>query len=249
MESFSELIARIRQVCIASAQNPSILSHLLRHPLRRLLDYSGAVALLQFERTPAYLFGLNTPPRFIRALRLAARTVKAGTIIDEIHAQGVAVVCSRELRAISLGRHLRPLASGDFLVCGYVDSARLSRSTFAFSGVRLRDIEQLKSGIKTIAPYLHETLLNSALSERPAVPGLTPAEDSVYRLLSDGLSNKEIAKILNKSDATIRNQLHAIFVKLGVGTRTEAVARQHERVLALSSHPLVPADRVIVVYE
>lgn len=248
MESSSELIARIQQVCIASAQNPSILCYLLRHALRRLLDYSGAVAHLQFEQTSAYLFGFNTAPRFVRALRLAARIVNAGATLSDVYAQGVLVVRSCHLRAISLGRHLRPLASGDFLICGHIDTARLSRSTFAFAGVCLGDLEQLQNGIKTITPYLHEALLNMYLSHSPVVPGLTPAEENVYRLLSDGLSNKEIAKILNKSDATIRNQLHAIFVKLGVGTRTEAVAKQHERALELSRH-FARADGTIVVYD
>lgn len=248
MESSSELIARICHVCIASAQNPSILSHLLRHPLRKLLDYSSAVAHLQFEQRSAYLFGFNTAPRFIRALRLAARKVNAGATLNDVHAQRVLVVRSHELRAISLGRHLRPLASGDFLVCGHIDTARLSRSIFAFAGVCLGDMEQVQDGIAKIMPYLHEALLNLYLSHSPVVPELTPAEKNVYRLLSGGLSNKEIANTLNKSDATIRNQLHAIFTKLEVGTRTEAVAKQHERAHEQSRHVL-PADKTIVVYD
>lgn len=120
MESSNELIARIQKVCLASAQNPSILCDLLRHSLRKLLDYAGAVAQLQFEEKSAYLCGFNTAPSFVRALRLAARTVNAGATLNEAHAQGVVVVRSHHLRAISFGRHLRLLASGDLLICGHL---------------------------------------------------------------------------------------------------------------------------------
>ena len=180
MESSSELIARILQVCIASAENPSILCYLLRHPLRKLLDYSGAVAYLQLKQSSAYLFGFNTAPRLVRALRLTARLVNAGATLNDVHAQGVLVVRSHELRTISLGRHLRPLASGDFLVCGHIDTARLSRSTFAFAGVCLGDMEEVQNGIKTITPYLHEALLNLYLARVYRVRG----QQHVLRLFS-----------------------------------------------------------------
>ena len=248
MESSSELIAKIRQVCTASVQNPSTLSYLLRHPLRKLLDYSGAVAHLQFEQRSAYLVGLNTAPRLIRALRLAVRTVNAGATLDNVYGQRVLVVPSDQLRAMSLGRQLRTLASGDFLVCVHIDTARLCRSTFAFTGVCLGNTGQLQNGIGKVMPYLHKSLLDLYLSHCSVIPELTHAEENVYRLLSEGRSNKEIAKALNRSDATIRNQLHAIFIKLGVGTRTEAVAKQHDRALEHSLH-LVPRDNTILVYD
>lgn len=248
MESSSELIARIRQVCIASAQDPSVLGYLLRHPLRKLLDYSSAVGHLQLEQRSVYLFSFNTAPGFIRALRLAARTVNAGATLRDVYAEGVLVVRSHYLRAISLGRHLRLLASGDFLVCGHIDTQRPLRSTFAFAGVCLGNAEQLRNGVKMIVPHLHEALLSLYLSNDRVVRGLTPAEEHVYRLLVDGLSNKEIARALNKSDATIRNQLHAIFGKLGVGTRAEAIAKQHERGFELSHHFSRP-DRADVMYD
>ena len=45
------------------------------------------------------------------------------------------------------------------------------------------------------------------------------------RLLSAGHSTKEIAALRNRSPATARNQLSALYQKLGVGKRTEAVAK------------------------
>lgn len=52
---------------------------------------------------------------------------------------------------------------------------------------------------------------------------LTPAELSVVECLRAYKSNKEIAAILGKSPATVRNQLYSIFRKLNVRNRAEAI--------------------------
>jgi DNA-binding CsgD family transcriptional regulator len=247
MESYNDLIVRIREACVASAQNPSLLSYLLQQPIRKLLDYSGALAHLQLSQQSACLFAFNATPDFIRALRLAAYVVNSGEPIRHLNASDVRIVRACDLRAIRLGRYLRPLASGDFLVCVHLDTARRSRSTFAFIGAQLCDVERARSDLKAIAPYLHEALLNLSRSRLVRAPTLTPAEERVYCLLINGLSNKEIAKALNKSDSTIRNQLHVIFSKLGVGTRTEALAKQQKAILEPSRHK--PSGRTLVVYD
>jgi DNA-binding NarL/FixJ family response regulator len=53
---------------------------------------------------------------------------------------------------------------------------------------------------------------------------LTPAERRVCDLLLTGLSNKEIANELNRSEATIKNQVSAILRKYGVCSRTRLLA-------------------------
>ena len=42
-----------------------------------------------------------------------------------------------------------------------------------------------------------------------------------------GLSNREIAAVLGKSPATVKNQVAMILRKLGVPTRTRLIARLH----------------------
>jgi len=49
---------------------------------------------------------------------------------------------------------------------------------------------------------------------------LTPAERRVAIMATEGLSYKIIARNLGKSPATVRNQLHAVYQKLGVANRT-----------------------------
>ncbi|HEX5488737.1 MAG TPA: AAA family ATPase [Rhodanobacteraceae bacterium] len=54
--------------------------------------------------------------------------------------------------------------------------------------------------------------------------GLTTREAEVLRLLCEGLSNAEIAARLHRSVRTIDHHLAAILAKIGVASRTEAVA-------------------------
>ena len=54
---------------------------------------------------------------------------------------------------------------------------------------------------------------------------LTPREIEVVRLLADGASNKEIARVLGISFHTAKFHVAAILEKLDATTRTEAVTR------------------------
>lgn len=56
-----------------------------------------------------------------------------------------------------------------------------------------------------------------------ATGGLTDRERSVLRLLSAGLSNKEIGRKLDLSNNTVKFHLRNIYAKLNVTTRTAAV--------------------------
>ena len=54
---------------------------------------------------------------------------------------------------------------------------------------------------------------------------LSPAEQAVTAQLCQGLSNREIAVVLGKSPATVKNQVATILRKFGVPTRTRLIAR------------------------
>jgi len=63
----------------------------------------------------------------------------------------------------------------------------------------------------------------------PMLPTLTPRQEEVLRLLLDGLTNKEIGRLLDLSDETVKNHVSNILRCFGVATRTQAVlaARKH----------------------
>ena len=54
---------------------------------------------------------------------------------------------------------------------------------------------------------------------------LTGRENEILRLVGRGHCNKEIARELNLSVATVKNHLHNVFAKLGVQRRAQAVDR------------------------
>ncbi len=67
-----------------------------------------------------------------------------------------------------------------------------------------------------------DVLLSDAQADHPS---LTPEERAILPHLIRGASNAEIARARGTARKTVANQLHAIYAKLGGGSRTEIVAR------------------------
>lgn len=78
-------------------------------------------------------------------------------------------------------------------------------------------------GLYVVDDELSEVVLTHARGEAELIEPLTTRELEVVQLLSDGLTNKEIAQRLGISDHTVKFHLNGIMGKLGVDTRTEAV--------------------------
>ncbi|MCK8680581.1 MULTISPECIES: response regulator transcription factor [Streptomyces] len=77
------------------------------------------------------------------------------------------------------------------------------------------------------------TTLSAPVARRattaPAAPALTPRERDILAQLAHGLGNREIARALFISEATVKTHLGRIYAKLGVDTRAGAVAVAKER--------------------
>jgi len=76
-----------------------------------------------------------------------------------------------------------------------------------------------------IAAEVHGESLHLLLRDKPDGPRLTPAEQAVAGLAARGLSNKAIATRLGTSPSTVRNQLHHVYVKLGVSGKAALAHR------------------------
>ena len=85
----------------------------------------------------------------------------------------------------------------------------------------VRALETVGTGGMYIDPALADILIRSSPSREL---GLTARERDVLRLLADGHSNESIGRELFISPDTARTQLGAAMAKLGVSTRTQAVA-------------------------
>jgi two-component system, NarL family, response regulator LiaR len=87
-----------------------------------------------------------------------------------------------------------------------------------------RAIRGAYSGRATLSPEAAQALVTAA--NQPPVPGgdLTERELAVLALMVEGLNNTQIAARLVVSPSTIKTHVSHILSKLGVASRTEAVA-------------------------
>lgn len=228
------LIDQIQQACRTSSLEKADLRWLMRSPLRTVLNYSGAVVQLQVDAMPTHVIGFDIAPRLIRALRVAAHLYERGNCLRQVHANRPFLFHVDALRALPLGPHLRPLAQGHLVVHGYADADQVLRSVYAFIGIHVMNWEEFQRTLKLITPSLHHVFVAAYQTRRPGLPALTRAEREICRILMNGASNKQIANMLNKSAATVRNQLHVIFAKLGVSTRSAAATLLRELQPALT---------------
>jgi DNA-binding NarL/FixJ family response regulator len=87
------------------------------------------------------------------------------------------------------------------------------------------------AGQAVLDPEVQQRLLSAAV-RAPAAPSggqgedegdLTPRESEVLRLIATGRSNREIARALFVSEATVKTHINRIFAKTGSRDRTQAM--------------------------
>ena len=97
-------------------------------------------------------------------------------------------------------------------------------------------VRAVARGQATFAPEVGARIIGSLTSAAPAkptdpagalverFPTLTRREAEVLDLVADGLSNGEIASALFVGGSTVKTHINAIFAKLGVASRAQAIA-------------------------
>lgn len=79
-------------------------------------------------------------------------------------------------------------------------------------------------GASCLWPNSPADWMRSPAAATPEPVDLTPAEERVCELVLQGLSNKEIASVLNRAEPTIKNQVASILRKHGVPSRARLIA-------------------------
>jgi DNA-binding NarL/FixJ family response regulator len=140
-------------------------------------------------------------------------------------------------------RRVRALAGGPpvLVLTTYDSDVQILRAIEAgAAGYLLKDsprdtlfeaVRSVAAGGSPLAPTVAARLLGRL---GPGVPNrggeiLTTRELEVVRLVARGASNREIARDLRISEATVKTHLLKIFEKLGVSDRTSAVTTALER--------------------
>ncbi len=126
------------------------------------------------------------------------------------------------------------LACAQAGIVGFIDKDGSANDVVAtIAGVARGESPGTPRFVGTLSQWLKAIVKSNA--HEPVVPALSSRELEVSRHLVQGHSNKQIARQLGISSATVKNHVHNILEKLHVHTRAEAVAAmtQFRRFLAI----------------
>lgn len=160
------------------------------------------------------------------------RSMSAAKLIGSAHQ-----VLPHLLLANSINRRLQTGETGPACAVAAADGVLLSASPAALAllsaewpdwnpphlpeplTAALQVRRHVEAGTLSISASMSNQLLFIRLTRRTA-PSLSPAEQRVAAMAIAGAAYKEIARDCNVSLSTVRNQLHAIYTKLGVSNKT-----------------------------
>ena len=195
-----------KSTCVVADDHPPVLESISRYldtqgfrVVGRAANGDEAVALVESQRPDLAVLDIRMPALAGSAVirRVARTTPQTSCVVYS--GFGDAAVLNETLDAGARGYVLKD-APLDALV---------------------RALQTVSGGSMYIDPALADVLIQ-AMPGRDL--GLTPRERDVLRLLADGHSNESIGRELFISPDTARTQLGTAMAKLGVSTRTQAVA-------------------------
>lgn len=147
--------------------------------------------------------------------------VRLGPGIDGLEATRRIAALGLRSQVLMLSLHDMPAYVREALAAGAAGYVLKDASITELRGA----VSQVMAG-QSVMPL---NLINAALrqSEREVRPAdalntLTPREREVLAQIAEGLTNKEIARRLSVSPATIKAHVERIIAKLGVSDRTQA---------------------------
>jgi len=173
----------------------------------------------------------------IRVAIMAATEIRHATLVKLVTNAGHAVVDSNEADVLLCDNDAAGIDKPSTLPSVVLGASARARES-AGNLLATASAAQIDAALRAVAVGLR---VNSAhelhtdafdeLPERASGVLLTPRELQILIAISDGLSNKAIARHLSISLHTVKFHVESLFRKLSVRTRAEAVARglEHRR--------------------
>ncbi|MER7932042.1 response regulator transcription factor [Streptomyces sp. NPDC048409] len=151
-------------------------------------------------------------------------------------------------RIVADGGAARVLVLTTWDVDEHVPAAlRAGASGFLLKDIRPAElvdaIRRTAEGGLPLAPSVTRRMLDHLLRTAPrtapaeGLEGLSPRETEVLTLVGQALSNAEIARELDLSEATVKNHVSAVLRKLGLRDRVQAVVAAYDRGLVRPRRP------------
>ncbi len=171
------------------------------------------------------------------AIALVART-RPHVVLMDLNMPGCdGVTATRRITAEYPGTRVVVLTTyaDDEFIIGALQAGALGYLTKDATRAEIgRALQAAAAGQAVLDPAVQQRLLTAATRapEAPAPPGtphaageeeLTPREAEVLRLIAGGQSNREIARALFVSEATVKTHVNRIFAKTGSRDRAQAM--------------------------
>ena len=87
----------------------------------------------------------------------------------------------------------------------------------------LSEFQRMALALQRLSPRAAPSSTTGSAEELPMLETLTPREETILQLLTEGLTNAGIAARLNLSEGTVKNYVSEILSKLHANDRTHAV--------------------------
>lgn len=166
------------------------------------------------------------------AVKLASELKPEVAVMDIVMPKLNGIEATRKIKEIAPDIAILILTAydDDEYVLGLLDAGAAG---YLLKSARGRDlagaIRAIKSGESVLHPKIIAKLLKRAtvppVEEHKASEILSARESEILKLVTSGMSNKEIAEKLFLSERTIKAHLTNIFNKLNVASRSEAIVK------------------------
>ena len=199
------------------------------HPL-----YRDGVALTLGEAADFTVVGQGASAD--EAVTLAERLSPDLALLD-ISMPGGGIAAARRIRAVAPGTKIAMLTVSEAEE-DVMEALKAGATGYVLKGVSADELtatlRDVAAGQSYVSPTLAARLLVAMRAPKEAKPEdalnhLTQREENILRLVSQGLSNKEVGRALDLQEKTVKHYMTAILQKLHVRNRVEAAVMARSR--------------------